>query len=71
MGQSACHVEPRSFRHPDIEEHYIGPNEHERLGRLDTVAALAEDLDVGVTQEQLMQRAPREWLVLDDERANR
>ncbi len=67
--QLGQHVEAGESRHLDVEKNQVGLELANGLQRLATVAALPDDLDVvGHAQPQL-QAAPRERLVIDQQRA--
>ena len=67
--QLGQHVEAREPGHLDVEEHQVRPLLADRVERLAAVAALADDLDVvGHAQAQL-EPAPRQRLIVDQQRA--
>ena len=64
-------VETGHLRHLDVEEDEVGAEGDDPLDRLLAVAALADDLDVGLLLEEVAEPLAREGLVVDDEGAER
>jgi hypothetical protein len=54
----------------DVEQDQVGRVLGDPFGRLDAVACLADDGDIGMRRQQLLQPLARRLFVVDQERAN-
>ena len=64
------HLEPGHARHLDVQEHQVGLVLLDGGHRLAAVGALRDDLEVGGPAQAQLDAAPRQHLVIDDDRAD-
>ena len=66
----AQRLEAVASRHPHVQEREVRPVRDDRVCRLRPGAALGHDLDLGIPQQQQLQRPPARRLVVGDDGAN-
>ncbi len=64
-------LEPTRARHANVHQHDVGQEIRGELDRFDAVGCLADDLDVVLLREHLLEPTPKQRVVVHDENANR